>query len=140
MGNAEARLKALEDIEAIRMLCADYGRMLDAKDFQGYAALFAEDGEWTGVGAFGTLKGRDRIARFMTETFGNGASAPCVHLMTNFRIAAAGDTASAWSRWTLIERRGEGPALVYAGHYDDSLVRTAEGWRFARRAVSVDIE
>lgn len=140
MSDTETRLQAMEDAEAVRELCIAYGRMLDAKDFPGYAALFAEDGEWCGVGNFGAIKGRETILRFMTETFGTPDTKPCVHLMTNFRIRVTGDTATSWSRWTLIEDHGAGPVLVYAGHYEDDAVRTAEGWRFARRMVTVDIE
>ena len=137
MSDIEARLAVLEDAEAVRELCIAYGRTLDAKDFAGYASLFAEDGEWCG---FETIKGRDNILRFMTETFDTPDAKPCVHLMTNFRIAVTADTATSWCRWTLIEDHGAGPVLVYSGHYDDEVVRTAQGWRFARRTVTVDIE
>ena len=140
MTDAAAKLRAMEDAEEVRMLCIDYGRTLDGKDFVGYASLFAETGIWDGVGGLGPIEGREIIESFMTETFGGPNAVPCVHLMTNFDISVSGDTATAWSRWTLIEDRGHGPQLIYCGHYDDELVRTGQGWRFARRTVTVDIE
>ena len=135
------RINALSDIEAIRRLFVEYGRMLDLRDFAGYAELFAEDGEWCGVGAYGSVSGREAIAAFMAEAFGGEAVAPCVHLMTNMAIDVTGDHATAWSRWTLIEGPpGEPrPIVVLAGHYDDRLARDPAGWRFQRRLVSVDL-
>lgn len=135
------KINSLSDIETIRRLFVEYGRMLDLRDFAGYAELFVEDGEWCGVGAYGSVCGREAIAAFMVKAFGDESIAPCVHLMTNMAIDVAGDQATAWSRWTLIEGPAGAarPIVALAGHYDDRLVRGPTGWRLRRRLVSVDL-
>ena len=44
-GDVLARLQRLEDLQAIHQLFVDYGAFLDAGDLDGYASLFADDGE-----------------------------------------------------------------------------------------------
>ena len=45
---ADARLKDLEDRQAIHELLINYGRTLDARDFAGFERLFARDAEYGG--------------------------------------------------------------------------------------------
>ena len=45
----EQRVERMEAESDIRRMLIEYGKFLDAKDFASYAALFAEDGVWTGV-------------------------------------------------------------------------------------------
>lgn len=148
-----ARLQRQEDTEAIRRLLREYGKRLDAGDFQAYAQLFAADGEW--VGGFGSVKGRDHIAPFMEKNMSGpppwegpaAASAPPkpgpvgVHLLTNEIIDVDGDRATAWSRWTYMARNAEGtrPFPVIVGTYQDVLVRENGEWKFLRRVVSGDV-
>jgi hypothetical protein len=151
-GSLEARLQRQEDTEAIRRLLREYGKRLDAGDLQGYASLFAADGEW--VGGFGSVKGRDKIAPFMEKNMSGpppwegpaAASAPPkpgprgVHLMTNEIIEVNGDRATAWSKWTYMARNAETrPFPVMVGTYEDVLVREKGEWKFLRRVVSGDI-
>jgi hypothetical protein len=42
--SVEARLQRLEDMEEIRLLLLDYGRLLDARDLAAYSRLFAKYG------------------------------------------------------------------------------------------------
>ncbi|HEV2240741.1 MAG TPA: nuclear transport factor 2 family protein, partial [Streptosporangiaceae bacterium] len=56
---ADARLRRLEDLEQIQRLFIEYKTVLDRKDFNGYAALFAEDGEFV---AGGTQQAKGRAA------------------------------------------------------------------------------
>ena len=44
--SAEARLQAIEDKDAIHAVMMNYGRTLDARDFAGFAELFARDAEY----------------------------------------------------------------------------------------------
>ena len=77
----------------------------------------------------------------MAEEF--GASPPSVHIFGNMAIDIDDDSATAWSRWMLLEEagpeQGGGLRIVLAGSYDDRLRRTRDGWRFARREVRVDL-
>ena len=149
----EARLQRQEDTEAIRRLIREYGKRFDAGDLQGYANLFATDGEW--IGGFGAVKGRAQIAPFMQKNMSTpnpaveGAAAAAapprpgprgVHLMTNEIIEVHGDRATVWSKWTYMSRSADNkPVPVLTGHYDDIVVRENGEWKFLKRVVSGDI-
>lgn len=133
----ENRLKQLEDKEQIRQLLLDYGRHLDNRDFAAYASLFAADGEW--VGGFGKVSGRANIQAFMEKAMGTGPNrANNYHLLSNFVITVAGDTATAWSRWAFVVPGERGAVISQAGRYDDRLVRENGQWKFRRRVASSD--
>jgi uncharacterized protein (TIGR02246 family) len=137
----EARLQRLEDIEEIRRLLNDYGRHLDRRDFRAYAALFARDGVWDG--GFGAGTGPAEIQAMMEKMIGgqlNEAAQSNFHVMTNFDVQVDGDKGTAWSRWTFVAQDPDKRARVlYAGRYDDELVREDGRWRFKRRTVSGDL-
>ncbi len=127
------------DIEAIKRLCAEYGRLLDLRDEQGWAELFAPDGEWVGGELYGVISGRADLAAFVAREFAN--TPPSVHMFGNFSITVdeSGTEAASWSRWMLLEQ-GEGAIrTALAGSYTDRLVKQPEGWRFKRREVEVDL-
>jgi len=134
-----ARLQRLEDVEEIRILLLDYGRLLDSRDLPGYSRLFAKDGEW--VGGFGSAKGPEAILAFMQKNLGTGPNRNnSFHILSNFKIEVKGDTATAWSRWTFITPSADGkPVISQAGRYDDILVREDGHWKFKRRSASNDI-
>jgi uncharacterized protein (TIGR02246 family) len=136
-----ARVQRLEDIEEIRAVLTDYGRLLDAHDLAGYSHLFARDGEW--VGGFGSAKGPPAIQALMEKNLGvspKGKPGSSYHLLTNFLIDVHGDTATAWSRWSFtVSSADNHPALLYGGHYDDILAREDGHWRFKRRVAVNDI-
>jgi hypothetical protein len=149
-----ARIQRLEDIEEIRTLLADYGRLLDAHDLAGYSRLFAKDGEW--VGGFGSAKGPAAIQAMMEKNLGvtraskpgstdpsgltpRRPGGPSYHLMTNFEIDVHGDKATAWSRWSFTVTADNKPSILYGGHYDDTLIREDGHWKFLRRVAATDI-
>jgi uncharacterized protein (TIGR02246 family) len=146
----EARVQRQEDTEAIRRLLREYGKRLDAMDLQGYANLFAVDGEW--VGGFGSVKGRAQIAPFMEKNMRNPlpsegpASAVArpgprgVHVLTNEIIDLVGDRATVWSKWTYMGRNADNrPVPIMVGTYDDVVVREKGEWKFLKRVVWGDV-
>jgi len=125
------------DAEAIRCLLSDYGRLLDARDWDAWAALFTPDGQWIG-GDYGVIGGRDALVAFGRREF--DGTPPCVHMLSNMAVRPDGDRATAWSRWLVVEQQGDGTLrITLAGSYADELVRLAEGWRFARRTATLDL-
>jgi len=139
--SSAARTQKLMDIEEIRTLLTGYGRLLDAHDLAGYSRLFAEDGEW--IGGFGSAKGPAAIQALMEKNLGvapRSKPGSTFHLLTNFEIDVKGETATAWSRWTFVVTGADNkPSPMYAGHYDDTLVREKGRWRFKKRVVTNDI-
>jgi uncharacterized protein (TIGR02246 family) len=136
-----ARVQRLEDREAIQRLFMNYRHCLDTKDFSGYAALFADDGEFVAQDL--RAQGRAGIEELvdgmrgslLTDTIGDD-----LHVVVNPEISVDGDHATARSTWLYVVRDPDGgPSLCKVGHYDDELVRVDGAWRFARRAAPMDM-
>lgn len=144
-GNAaetlEQRVQRLEDREAIRNVILDYGKYLDARDWDGFVNLFAREGEW--IGGMGGRQGRDAIKKMMLETVGinsAGFNTNNLHLLSNDSITVNGDSATARTKWVFVVASDENrPQMVYVGHYDDEFVREDGEWKFRRRVAYGDI-
>jgi uncharacterized protein (TIGR02246 family) len=136
-----ARVQALEDKEAISRLFMDYRRCLDQKDFSGYAALFAADGEFVAqdMRARGSAE-IEELVEGMRGSLLTAVAGDDIHVVTNSEIAVDGDHATARSTWIYIVRaENGGPSLCKVGHYDDELVREDGQWRFAKRHAPMDM-
>lgn len=136
-----ARLQHLEDREAIRLLLRDYGLLLDQRRFDDFGRLFAADGEYVSAGSTtrGPVEIADSLRRIMAGNPLNIAE-PNYHVLFNERIELHGDRAGATSQSFFVAPGADGaPQLIMMASYEDQLVRTAEGWRFARRVVRADM-
>jgi uncharacterized protein (TIGR02246 family) len=137
----EARLRRVEDRDAIQQLFMRYRECLDEKDFSGYAGLFAEDGEFVAAG--GTAKGRAGIEELVDGMRGSLLTATVgddLHVVVNPEISVDGDRATARSTWIYLVRGADAePSLCKVGHYEDELVREDGEWRFARRFAPMDM-
>lgn len=133
-----ARIQRIEDRAEIEQLLLNYGRYLDARDFKGYAQLFARDGVWEG--GMGTVQGPAAIQTFMEKAIPGPNAAHNFHLLSNFVIDVQGETATAWSRWQFVAPGQDGrPVVAQAGRYDDALVREDGRWKFKRRVAANDL-
>jgi 3-phenylpropionate/cinnamic acid dioxygenase small subunit len=61
------------------------------------------------------------------------------HFTANIIIELAGDHATVASNFLVVRDSETGPAIAVAGTYDDTVVRTPEGWKFKSRRLSHDI-
>jgi uncharacterized protein (TIGR02246 family) len=128
----EARVRRLEDLLEIQQLFVDYGRHLDAHDFDAYAALFAETGEVL-LGPLGRAQGRAEIRALMKRVM-EGMASSNYHLVTNPTITLDGDRAHSTVMWSVIDAGPEGaPALTMLGRHVDVLVREDGAWKFGQR-------
>ncbi len=139
----ESRLRRLEDMDAIRDLLIEYGRLLDSGDWVGYSQLFARAGTWTG--SFGTATGPTEILAMLRKSLGSippydATRVRSFHLMTNCVIHIDGDRATATSRWTNFGRTDDNKLVPrLAGRYEDLLVREDGKWKFLSRLAPRDI-
>jgi ketosteroid isomerase-like protein len=132
----EARVRQLEDQDAIRKILVDYGVHLDAQDYARYAALFAKDGVWTG--GYGTAKGPAAIQAMLEKAMGKPApgfiNKTKSHLMTTMVVTVTGDMATARSRFLVLTADETGkPVPSRAGRYVDQFVREPGGWKIKSR-------
>lgn len=129
----DARIAALEDREAIRDLLARYGPLADAGDCAGAAALWTEDGVYA-VGGYGEHRGRAAIAALLeAETHQSLIAGGAAHVLSPPVIDLNGDRATAWTYSVVFRKDGEGWEACRVSANAWYLVRTAEGWRAARR-------
>ena len=122
----------LEDKDAIRETIARYAHALDACDFAGVAALFAEDGEWTT--SYGSARGRAELEDLLARTVPRPGEGPQrKHYITNTIITIDGDRAKAVSDYLVVRESAHGLMAVMGGTYKDTFVRKAGTWQFARK-------
>lgn len=126
-----ARVQVLEDIEDIRKLKAAYCAACD-DDHNGdaVAALFVPDGVWESGDSH--CVGHDAMREFMFGIRNAGFMARSAHQVSNPVIEVDGDTATgAWRFLMMYTVVGDESFMRIIGRYEDTYVRTAEGWRFA---------
>jgi len=147
-GDAEARLRRLEDLEQIRQLFVEYKMVLDKQDFAAYGALFAADGEFVATPEQGLQQAKgpaaiQALVEAMPGSLLGSEPGADFHVVVNPLIeldAADPDRAQAQVTWLYVVKGEDGaPALCKLGHYDDQLIREAGRWRFLRREAPTDI-
>lgn len=138
--NADAplakRVQVLEDRDEIRRLIIGYGECLDARDYAGYAGLFAKDGVWTG--GFGSATGPAAIQTMLEKNLGKPepgfVNKSSFHLVTTEVIDVDGDKATARSRYLFYTATPENrPNALLAGRYVDQFVRENGAWKIKAR-------
>jgi hypothetical protein len=126
-----AKLTA-DDLVEIQQLYATYNWALDAGDAEGYAATFTPDG------VFNTNVGHDAIVKF-ANTFHAGLGAHVHHWNTNLLIKPTADGASGQVYLVLVDFANKPATIATSATYSDELVKTAQGWRFKKRATKGDV-
>src|SRR5690606_7890825 len=121
----EQRVQQLEDVAAIQRILVDYAARIDARDFAGYAALFAREGTWQN----GTTvrRGRQEIEAMLVGLFGRPEAGHVnrddYHLVSNPQVDVQGDRATARSRHLLVMRGENGqPPPMLAGLYEAQFI------------------
>jgi uncharacterized protein (TIGR02246 family) len=138
LGTLEARLKVLEDRDAIRALLVSYASTLDNRDFAGFEQLWAKDAEFIGGGgnsAKGPAAIRDLLKGLLTK---NAAAGPGrdFHLVMNQTVDVKGDTATGFSRGTWVSTNAENRLQVTTiANYYDQFVREGGRWKFKRHQI-----
>jgi len=143
MSDLEARVRRLEDIEAIKQLKAEYCAACDdGYDPDRLAALFTEEAVWNGGRTFGVAEGREAIRAHF-----RGASQRVTiarHQVMNPIVEVDGDRAT--GQWLLFQpctaagSDGAEQAVWLAATYTDAYVRSPDGplgWLIAGTDIDV---
>jgi hypothetical protein len=131
--NQAARLRRLEDADAIRNLLASYGLLADSGASTELALLWTEYGEYD-VGGYGTAKGRDAIAALIeSETHQQLLQAGCAHILSPHVIEVVDERATA-AGYSVVWRYNEGAMEPWRVSWNTwELVRQRSQWFVQRR-------
>jgi ketosteroid isomerase-like protein len=127
-------VRELHDRAMISELLLRFARALDERDWEGYAALYADDGvlqlPW------GPPRPKGILADDTEANLGRFAATQ--HISSNHQIAIDGDSATSRSYLQavhVIDPESEDGLWTVGGWYDCAYRRTPDGWRFARVAL-----
>ncbi|MFZ4518123.1 MAG: nuclear transport factor 2 family protein [Microthrixaceae bacterium] len=127
-----------QDELAIRDLVARVARLADSDDVEAYVALFTDDASWEMPGA--ERRGHADIRAGAEERRAAGVVGPGTHsrhVVGTVVVDLDGDRATAASTWQFYVDTATAPRLVLMGTYDDTFARTPDGWRLARRVITI---
>jgi 3-phenylpropionate/cinnamic acid dioxygenase small subunit len=120
-----------EDRQDISDLLVRYATGIDQRDWPLFRTVFTDDCELD-YGEIGAWQGVDAVTDFMDTT--HAMAGHTLHRLTNQAITLDGDNSSARTYIDAVIMFGDNQSGVNAwGFYDDEIVRTADGWRIARR-------
>ena len=135
-------LTALDYFE-IQQLIAKYARAIDTCSNNGYdyADLFTADGAF--IPSFegkqlAPIQGRERLAAVSGGGSNGCKNVPWIeqgvrHIYTNHVITPTAEGATGVVDMLMIGLGGDPNKIEYDGYYQDTYVRTAQGWRFKQR-------
>lgn len=119
---------------AITDLAIDYTWSLDQHEFERLRNIFQPDATFNIAGV--PFVGIESIIAKISASLSPLDDSQ--HLISNHQITVNGDTATArcYLQAQHVRRAAEGgPNFIFAGRYEDDLVRTPEGWRIAKRSL-----
>lgn len=119
------------DIEAIKAVKYAYLRCLDTKDWAGIREVFTPDATAAYSGGAYRADGRDEIVAFLERNMGS-ESFHSSHRVSHPEIRVDGATAT--GTWALADTVLDvelGVLIQGAAFYEDTYVRTEDGWRIS---------
>jgi actinorhodin biosynthesis protein ActVIA len=119
-----------QDYIDLEQLYATYNHAIDSGDGEAWAATFTPDG------TFNKFTGHDQLVGFIQRWKAEMNGGNRRHWNTNLRIVPSKDGASASVFLMLVDVSTK--SIVATGMYNDTLVKTATGWRFKTRATKMD--
>jgi 3-phenylpropionate/cinnamic acid dioxygenase small subunit len=132
---SEHRKLSADDYIEIQQLYANYAHALDKGEGERFAATFVEDGEFTGGRGAGKAND-DRTPRKGTAALTKmGSVSGTRHFTANLVITPTADGAKGSCYLLLFNARNIPGTIVETAIYDDTLVKTAQGWKFKKRVV-----
>jgi hypothetical protein len=127
-----ARALSGADIAEIEQLYARYSQGWDFRDVELYLSAYTDDAVFT-TGAGEAYAGKKAIKDYLTTAFARGDSAEVTHNNASILITPTAEGAKGRGYWTTMNVMARPPVIAGVGHYNDTFVRTAGGWRFKSR-------
>ena len=124
-----------DDYIEIQQLYSAYAHSLDQGQAERFAATFIEGGEFTGGRGAGKAddlrvptKGKDALMNM-------GSRGGTRHFTANLLITPTAEGAKGSCYLLLFNARNIPATITETAIYDDTLVKTAQGWKFKKRIV-----
>ncbi len=128
-----------QDYAEIEHLVAKYYQALDFEDRDMFESVWTEDALYRIDGMGQPVEGRDTIVqRTVRRWDARPPEHERRHLQNNLVVTPTADGATSRVYWVSFEVSYSPPKPALSGHYDDVLVRTADGWRFKERVLVID--
>jgi 3-phenylpropionate/cinnamic acid dioxygenase small subunit len=129
--------RLIDELE-VRNLVARLAHLADMGDLDEYVSLFTDDASWEMPGA--PRRGHADIMAGAKERRAAGTTGPgsnTRHVISTLAVHTDGsDVASSDSYWLFFGNTTSAPAVQLMGHYHDTMRRTPDGWKLARREIS----
>ncbi|MBM4186697.1 MAG: nuclear transport factor 2 family protein [Gemmatimonadetes bacterium] len=127
------------DLAEIQSLYARYNWALDEGDAEGWASTFTTDGVFAieDQGAAGISAGHDAIVKF-AHGFRASIGKHVKHWNTNLELTPTATGARGRVYLILVDFGTKPASIATSATYADELVKSAQGWRFTKRAVKGD--
>src|SRR5690242_11127303 len=134
-GYAQSTGKALttQDYVEIQQLYARYNTAIDAGDGEAWASTFTPDGVFNN-----NTRGHDALVQFVHDWRDKRNGANRRHWNSNLVITPTGDGAIGSVYLMLLDTGARPAAAASTAMYEDTLVKTAQGWRFKARVLHGD--
>lgn len=123
-----------EDREAIRELIHRHAQLTDDAEVEPRVLLYAPDGRFTGPDG-SVAEGHAAIRAAFSKTAPSAKGGK--HITSNVVVELDGDRATAFTDFAFFRVGTGGLTPFAAGRYHDTFVRTAGGWRYASRVISI---
>jgi len=124
-----------DDYIQIQQLYAAYAHALDTGQSEKFAATFIEDGEFTGGRAAGKANDVRNPTKGHEALLAMGSRGGSRHFTSNLLITPTSDGAKGSCYLLLFNARNIPATITETSIYDDTLVKTAQGWKFKKRIV-----
>ena len=131
-------MHAAEDELAIRSLAAAYTDAVNRRDGEAMAAVYSEDGILHSPAAGAPLQGIEKLRKRFKRLV-EVERELMMQLTHSGVVEIDGDRSTARWWFSEIKRPTGGTFEMIFGVYQDEMVRTAAGWRFAKRTVDAPL-
>jgi hypothetical protein len=118
-----------QDYADIQQVYAEYYQTIDAGESEAWANTFTNDGVFNGI------RGHDAL---VASNKRGGTNKPLRHLHSNLKILPTPEGAEGHVYVLQIDITVKPISIATYSRYDDTLVKTPQGWRFKTRQRSSD--
>ncbi|MBP0590458.1 nuclear transport factor 2 family protein [Paraburkholderia sp. LEh10] len=135
-------LSSQDELEILR-LHSQYAQYTSQKDAVRWSTLFTDDAVWERKEpAKGTkynekvrVQGTDALKKFANENYAEQGNSQ--YFSANAIVTGDGTTAEGSVSILIIRVENGQPSIVVVGNFEDKYVKTASGWKFKYRGVSL---